>query len=181
MREDVKKFLAEHNITVELKAYKELQTNNGYHMLGKLYINNKQAFYCEDGGFGGGCDVRVLNDTNAKPLLDIKKELSKLKAYPGDEKIGDLDYEIDTLFYELAEDLLILKEMKKLSKKKTLVMFEDVEYTKGEYLVFNHICNLAMINNLIERMEVEDYVSIQIWNLEQDWVEYSLEELKKRL
>ena len=179
MREDVKMFLKEHHIKVELKAYKEMQTSNGYHMIGKLYINNKQAFYCEDGGFGGDCIVRVLNKDNAKPLLDIKKELGKLKAFPGDEKIGDLDYEIDTIFYELAEDLLIFKEIKKLSKKKTLVRFEDAEYSKGEYLVFNHICNMKMIRNLIARMKVEDFVSIEIWNLEKDWVEYSLEELKR--
>ena len=149
MREDVKMFLKEHHIKVELKAYKEMQTSNGYHMIGKLYINNKQAFYCEDGGFGGDCIVRVLNKDNAKPLLDIKKELGELKAYPGDEKIGNLNYEIDTMFYELAEDLLILKEIKKLSKKKTLVRFEDTQYSKREYLVFNHICNIKMIKNLI--------------------------------
>ena len=38
---------------------------------------------------------------------------------------------------------------------------------------------MKMIRNLIARMEIEEWNSIEIWNLKKDWIGYSLEELKR--
>ena len=181
MREDVKNIFAKHGITVTLKGYKEMPSRDGYHMRGSLYVNNKRAIFFEDEGRGGECTLDILNKDNAKPLMDIKDELSKLKAYPGDETIGDSEYRLTNLFVEMAEDHLYEKVLKKTAKKSALVRYENQDYDNNTHTRFNDQMDKMLLNHLISRLNKRKEKTIQIWNFEQKWVTYTPKALKNIL
>jgi len=83
---EIKKVLDKHNINIELYSYKEHQTMDGYWMYGKLKVNGKPAFEFTNEGLGGPTICNVLNQKNAQPLLNIKKELNKIKYFLDKEK-----------------------------------------------------------------------------------------------
>lgn len=177
MRIDVMEFLKANNVEVELKGYKEMQGQDGYIMQGTLYVNGKKAIWCEDGGFGGGCNVSTLNEKNAKPLTDIN--LAQLKAYPNDETLGDLPYDVEKMFYEMAEDFLERKDMLRRARTKTLVKFSNREYEIGEFTVYSHKCDKGMINHIIKEMEKGSQEKIVIWNIAKEWKSYTINELRE--
>ena len=178
MRQDVLDILNNHNLKVELKGYKEMPASDGYHMRGNLYVNGKRALLCEDEGRGGELNIDILNQKNAKPLLDIIVDLNKLKAYPGDKTIGDLEYQIDNMFYTMAEDFLELKDMKRRAKKAVLVKFKNKKYETGEFTIYkNQIVNKPMMEHLLKTIQNEK-TKIEIWNIEEKWVSYGIRDLQ---
>jgi hypothetical protein len=154
--------LKENNIEVELKNYKELQTQDGYHMQGTIYVNGKKALICEDGGFGGPLDVRQYltktqfekgqKNKHAQLLIDIFNDEKILKdkivntIFNITNKEGEksiLYCDIDSLFYLLAEKFLEHKDMKKRSAKNIIYKLVDEDLKEGEFyqLSINKISN----------------------------------------
>jgi hypothetical protein len=177
MRKDIQKILDDNNIRVELKGYKEMPSQDGYHMNGNLYVNGKRAINCNDGGFGGGLDISILNQDNAKPLLDIAKEFFKIPAYPDSPELKDVPYTIDTMFYEMAEVFLESKALKRRMKNNTLVRFESESYSKGSYTSFSHVFDDRMKKFLISEATKNGDKSISVWNVNQDWDFFPISDL----
>jgi len=141
---EVLEILKENDIKVELKNYRELQTHNGYHMIGDIYVNGKKALTCEDGGFGGPLDIKQHltkkqfekgeKNKYAQLLIDVFEDKNILKnkvintIFNITDKEGNksiLYFDLDSLFYQLAEKYLEDKEYKKLSAKK--ILYRPVE------------------------------------------------------
>jgi hypothetical protein len=175
MRKDITLVLEENNVKVQLKAYKEIPTDDGYHMVGNLYVNGKKAISFEDGGFGGGCDHYILNQANAQPILDILPQLAKIKAYPDSDL--DCTYDLETMFYEMAEDFLANRDLKRQCSKKTLVKFLDREYSKGEYTVYTHKFDKPMVEHIIKELVSTKQDSVVVFNIDKEWKEYTVNEL----
>ena len=181
MRKDVLDILNKHSLTVELKGYKEMPASDGYHMNGTLYVNGKRALLCDDAGRGGELDIDVVNQKNAQPLLDIVEELNTLKAYPGDKSLGDLKYQLDSMFYTMAEEFLLKKDMKRRAKNTIMVRFGNREYSEGEFTVYKkQTVSVGMINHLLKTIQTEK-TRVDIWNVEQEWKTYGVRDLQNLL
>ncbi len=178
MNSKIEGLLEKHGLNVSLKGYKEMESTDGHHMKGTLYINNKKAILFEDMGFGGGCDFEILNPENAKPLTDIEAEMKEIKAYPESETISDIPYMFENLFYEMAEDFLVLKDLKKYTKTKTLIKWGNEEYGKGEFGYISRIFNKNVLQYIFEKMEEKEIETIELFNLETRWKTYSINDLK---
>ena len=183
MRKDLEDLLNKHNIRLELKGYKEAPSTDGYFMTGNLYVNGKKAINFTDGGYGGECEIEILDKNNAKPLLDIKKEIADLKAYPDDqdEKMREHPLDLDDVFYTMAEELLEKKDLVKKSKKKILLRFLNKNYSKGGYDFLNRFFDAKGLKNVIAILERDKVEKIQVFNFENKWIDYSVEELKEKL
>lgn len=188
MRQEIKDFLASKGITVELKGYTEIPASDGYNMRGTLYVNGKRAILCQDYGYGAGMEeLDILNEKNAKPLLDLADEIGKkFKAYPGDEHIGDIPYSLDNMFYTLAEELLKAKaelkeinKIKKAAKTKTIFKWEDKEYEEGIYAYFNYAFDKDMLLHIIKKMKEKNHKTIEIFNFNNAWEKYTIPQLEK--
>ncbi|WP_152633146.1 hypothetical protein [Aliarcobacter butzleri] len=178
MRKDIKDFLKSKEVTVELKGYKEMPSSDGYHMRGTLYVNGKKAIFCEDLGIGGEVDTMVLDNNNAKPLLDLLPELNKFKAYPGDKIVGDLSFDIEHLFVDLAENILLVKS----AKKRVLAKLPYVNYQdKNEYSEFKTPMSAEFLKFMISKLEQTKHEFIEIFNFENEWINYSVSDLKHKL
>ena len=182
MREDFKNLLKNNDITLELKDYKEHPSSDGYFMTGNLYVNGKKAINFLDTGTGAGCEVHIINQNNAKPLLDIKKDMENLKAYPNDKEISHLPFALDDLFYIMADDLTEIKALKKEAKKHIVLKFNNIEYKDGEYSVLKTKMCEGALNYIIKKLENTKQDSVIIFSLEKsEWEKHTINDLKDKI
>lgn len=174
MRNDVQTILNKHNVTIELKGYKEGPARDGYRMEGNLSVNGKKAIGCLERGDGSMFEYEILNEKNAQPLLDIMDELSTLPKYDGDED----GFEMEQLFIQYVEDLMTLKQLKSKARKKTLVKWSHDTYEEGQYSAYNHEYSNPVLNAIVNKMIEKGDETVQIWNPTQSWTSYTIDEVK---
>jgi len=178
MNSQIKDILSKNNVSVELKGYKEMPSSDGYHMRGNLYVNGKKSIFFEDLGLGGECDIEILNSANAEPLLKLIPEFNKVKPYIDREPELDTPYELETLFYELAEDLLLLKDLKRRAKKGVLIKFKNEKYDKGSFSFYKYKMSYQFLDFIIKKLKDENMQSVEIFNFDNEFKKYSINDLK---
>lgn len=184
MRKDIVEVLKTLDVKLELKNYKEFSTSDGYYMRGFIYVNGKKWVECIDEGHGGECEIFEINKIN----IPLEKELEKLKAYPNNKILGDEPLKIDNLFYILVTEYNLQKKLKNISRKKTLIQWEDSDYnceneTTIEYSFFNISVNnknyvLPVLNNILKTMNEKNMKNVKIWNFTQSWKTYTKKDIE---
>ncbi len=193
---------------VELKGYKELPSHDGYFMTGSIYIDGKKVFNCEDGGYGGECeiDVESKNDELAKKVqkafdeinIVLAKEQEKLVAslkndenkdkddfhilYDNDYSTYEYEIEVSKIFYELAENLMRIKDLKKHSKNKYMFSFQfKDENDVQSYKLYDKKYELKSVYKAILKIMEKDSVKevLKFDETRMIWIKIDLEMMKK--
>ena len=177
MEAKIAKLLKKENIKVELKAYKEYQTNDGYAMFGNLYVNGKKSITCVDNGDGGGVFYEVVHN-NGKLLENVLK--GETIEYNG----SNLKYDVELLFGELASDLVANKQYK--TKARTNLLFKTKIQDKNFYTI--KLCDkknpnrgkyienaLNVVLNYVNKNNLEE---IFIYNFENSFKSYTKMEIE---
>lgn len=162
LKETVFEYLEKKDLKVELKSYKEAKSDDGYFMTGFLTVNGKKAFYCEDGGYGGGLSYTQEDKDAANQLTLALKEYENMLIIEKDKILKKIrneenkdmeeylvlkkngysfyDYECDVekFFYSSAEKLLLEKDLKRRLKNGYLVAKEADEDTNVPKTYFTY-------------------------------------------
>jgi len=145
----IQKVLDKHNVKVELVAYKEHIALDGYYMNGKLKVNGKNAIEFTDQGDGGGCNYVILNEKYAKPLIDIQNEIKIEKTKIKMSEIEfDMNFDLTTIFYQLAEEVLFVKDMQRKSLKNHCII---LNLNDEKFFMYKKKFNLIDCINLIKK------------------------------
>lgn len=176
MRLDVAILLSNHGVSLELRNYKGITTDKGKHAQANIFVNGNKALFFDDFCNNKGCPWRVVNEDHAKPLFDAKALLIKLPENEEKETVGF--YRFEQLFYELIEDLLVLRDMRKQARRWSLLKWEKEVYEKGMYGYIGEPCNRTTLGLMIRKMENNGDTSVQLWNINEAWTNYTIEELR---
>lgn len=159
--------LAQKGVEITLAKYKEHQTSDGYYMYGELSFNGTPIYTCEDGGFGGGCEVRRVFDFSESKNAKIKNDKSET-----------LRTELDKVLDEINEVL----DKEKQEIVSTLRTPENAEWTEFEILYENHISSydyeISIDKVFYELAEVTLYLKSMKRHLKSNYV-FSFTTLEK--
>lgn len=213
MKKDAKYFtsmLEAKGFKVELKGYKELPSHDGYFMTGSLYIDGKKVFNCEDGGFGGGCevDIETTNSDLAKKVEIAFEEINVILAKEQKELVASLtteenkdkdtfhilydngfstfEYNIEAskIFCELAEIFMRTKDLKKHSKNNYLFSFEfNDESDVKSYFKYAKKYTIKSIYNAIWNTMQKDGIKeiLKFDETRMIWLKFDLNMVKKMM
>lgn len=206
MKRDFVKLLTERGFKVELKGYKEMEARDGYCMSGNLYINGKVVYKCYDGGYGGECEIDVENKELDLKVQEAIKEINVVLSKEQDELVTKLrneenkdeaifkllydngystyEYklEVDKMFYQLADEYVNLKILKKNSKKAHLFSFKftDEDNVNG-YILYDRKYQMKSIYQAILKQMKEKNIKevLKFDDMRMVWIKMDLNMIEK--